>query len=218
MNHLLTISLILVVSGAFGGAVNALNEGRRKLSEVFIGSLSGIAAAMLVPLLLNMISSDLLTNAREDQNSYFVFAGFCLIAALTSKRFISGMSDRILSQVEETKRELKEVKKSTTPIIDRFSEPEDSNEKPKLSLNLTDPQYRILSALKSEKYSRRTLNGLCVDSGFSRPTVAGNLSELMKKGFVTNSGSNRYRYYHITTEGRRVEIPSEFQNGKSEKQ
>jgi len=41
----------------------------------------GIGASFLVPLFLNMISSDLMRQMDQDAGKLLVFVGFCLIAA-----------------------------------------------------------------------------------------------------------------------------------------
>jgi hypothetical protein len=102
------------VIGSLAGLVNFLNFYFRKLisnnNEVIRHILSGIGAAILVPLLLNMLSSDLI-NFDENYNkiSYFVFAGFCFVAGYFSDRFINSIGEKILKDLENTKSQVNKV-------------------------------------------------------------------------------------------------------------
>ncbi len=70
---------------------------------------SGIGAAFLVPLFLNLTSSNLIDKIRgnpgtttpvpADEALYFVFTGLCLLASISSTAFISSLSDKVLAQV-----------------------------------------------------------------------------------------------------------------------
>src|SRR5437870_9606053 len=88
-----TILGIILAAGALGGLVSAFTseEGKLSIGFCFKRVVIGIACAFVVPLFLNMISSTLLKEAQNDPTPcpYFVFAGFCVIAAISSKAFIS---------------------------------------------------------------------------------------------------------------------------------
>lgn len=58
----------------------------------------GVAASALVPLFLNSLHSDLLTN-RTDIN-LLIFGGFCLLASISSTSFIDALTQRILNQMK----------------------------------------------------------------------------------------------------------------------
>ncbi len=58
----------------------------------------GVVASALVPLFLNSLESDLLRN-RTDLN-LLIFAGFCLLAAISSSSFIDALTQRILNQMK----------------------------------------------------------------------------------------------------------------------
>lgn len=125
--HFWILIIIIIIMGAFGGFLNHLhnfdtidNEQKNKYVKykyVFLG----IGAAALVPAFLKMISSDLIKNTKDfDNNSFLIFGGFCLIAAVFSRRFITTIGERILEaakkaetisiqnkeQIESTKKDL----------------------------------------------------------------------------------------------------------------
>ncbi len=64
--------------------------------------LLGIGASLLVPAFLKMISSNLATSA--DPNDYLIFAGFCLVAAIFSRRFITTIGEKILEAAKQAQR------------------------------------------------------------------------------------------------------------------
>ena len=98
--HLIILIAIMLAIGAFGGFLNYLNDFDTLENEQKSGKsrgkyiLLGIGAALLVPLFLKMIESDIIRN--RDNLDYLIFAGFCLIAAIFSRRFISSIGDRIM--------------------------------------------------------------------------------------------------------------------------
>ncbi|MGV8994170.1 MAG: YEATS-associated helix-containing protein [Flavobacterium sp.] len=116
--HYLIIIVIILVVGSFAGFTNYLNFYFKNLVkskyEIFKYIISGIGAAILVPLLLNMLSSDLVQES-ENYNilNYFVFAGFCYIAGYFSDRFITSIGDKVLKDLEETKEKVEKVENAT---------------------------------------------------------------------------------------------------------
>ncbi|WP_306801527.1 YEATS-associated helix-containing protein [Flavobacterium sp. H4147] len=119
--HIYIIIIIMITAGCFGGYLNYLhnfdtaendsvdNQAKKKYI------LLGIGAAILVPAFLKMISSGLIEN-KKNNIDYLIFAGFCLIAAIFSRRFINTIGERILEAVkkaEKTAQESKEKAEST---------------------------------------------------------------------------------------------------------
>ncbi|HVF50586.1 MAG TPA: YEATS-associated helix-containing protein [Pyrinomonadaceae bacterium] len=151
--HTLMLVGVMLIGGALGGGVNyffARADDPSKasaVSSIFVG----LVAALLVPLLLRMLSSDLLTNSRTDPFAVLVFLGFCLLAAIASRAFITTLTDRLLQQVrevgekaeaavatatqadnkaEQAQTDVAEVKSDVAPIVENATEvdPEDDAE------------------------------------------------------------------------------------------
>lgn len=116
--------LVALVVGAFGGYVSYLmnvettapgtnpapdgtvpqtNIPKGKVPEWVRSMLVGIAAACLVPLFFHIISSQLLKQAKDDYILLLVYGGFCLVAAISAKRFITTLSNKVLQELEEAK-------------------------------------------------------------------------------------------------------------------
>ena len=105
--HIIILILIILFIGSLAGLSNFLNfhfKGLTKSkSEIWKYIVSGIGAATLVPLLLNMLSSNLIKDSQDfEQTNYFVFAGFCFVAGFFSERFINSIGDKILKNLAET--------------------------------------------------------------------------------------------------------------------
>lgn len=75
----------------------------------------GVVAAALVPLFLNSVSSNLLT--KEDAINNLIFAGFCLLAAISSASFIDTLAQRILNQAKEVQNQTEKQKKETEALL-----------------------------------------------------------------------------------------------------
>ncbi len=112
------ISVIMLVAGVLGGFVNYLlakpdeTPPPNKVRSVVVGT----AAALLVPLFLNMIGSNLLDGMKGPEPQPFVLLGFCLVAAISSTAFIRSLSDRVLAEAKQAKQEAKEAKESAQQI------------------------------------------------------------------------------------------------------
>ena len=101
--------VILLVGGSFGGIISYCLEGDPRSPfdwPAFAKYLAlGVGASFMVPLFLNTISStlvrDALTSSFPDSGiKLLVISGFCLVAAISSKRFITSITDRLIREVE----------------------------------------------------------------------------------------------------------------------
>lgn len=221
MQSLCDIALVMLTSGVLGGLVNFFisdPQDERRLTwwqHIFVG----VAAAFMVPLLLNMISADLIDKIRGanglpgDYSKLFVLAGFCLVAAVSSRAFIKTMSERVLQEVrsakknaEEAKEEAAEAKAAVAPFVEEEI-PANEIEKKGLSetpeVDLTDTEKIVLKAMISSSYSMRSITGIAKDTGLTKPSVSHVISTLMVKGLVVQaqSSSGQPRWYP-SAEGR----------------
>jgi RsiW-degrading membrane proteinase PrsW (M82 family) len=106
-NYMLLLLGIMVVTGVLGGVANYfLREKDLGVSgkDLVKYAVLGIVAALTVPLFLNMISSDLLAGAKSRPIELFVFAGFCLLFVLFSRRFVESAAAKLLQQLDQLHR------------------------------------------------------------------------------------------------------------------
>lgn len=110
--HSILVALLPIPAGILGGLVaillmrdddtNLTPSDRKRGRNVVLG----VTAAFLVPLFLKLVSSDLIENDDGGLLSawlYMAYAGMCLIAAISSRGFISSVSRSVLAQVQEAR-------------------------------------------------------------------------------------------------------------------
>ncbi len=221
MGYLPIMILVLLLSGFFGGLINFFmseEESKKALRCIVIG----IGASFMVPLFLNMISSNLLEQIRGSESKpgdplkYFVLAGFCLVASISSRAFIRTLSERIIREIKEsgekTKKEvLDNVKEEIAPILDKETENEPDEIKDLKSTiftELSEDQITILRAMAERKYVLRSISGIAKETGIPRESVNKSINELISKGFVKQRDSEKGPRWFITFDGRKnLEAP-----------
>ncbi len=224
--HYLIIIVIILVVGGFAGFTNYLNSYFKKLVkskyEIYKYIISGIGAAILVPLLLNMLSSDLIKEtANYDVLNYFVFAGFCYVAGYFSDRFINSIGDKVLKDLEETKEKVEKVENATKTnektldfIVSAETEGEndvvETSKFQKIKIHSAidadateSKQDRIIGAF-SGKFKFRTLKGISTYANIEEPILNSILDDLENKGIVKKlNRENGDDLYALTKLGNR---------------
>lgn len=220
MNPMTYILAVMLSAGLFGGLINYHLENSEQDSKrnLWRSLIVGIGASFLVPLFLNMISSNLLDVIRgssatpSDLSKLFVFAGFCLVASISSKAFITTISDRVLREARETRREvaaakaeLADVQAVIEPIIARETE-SDLPETQTVRLQAThvehSPEQMVLNALIPGRWSLRSLSGLAKETAMDSLEVSRILDDLTQRGFVARRTSKNGPRWFITEDGR----------------
>jgi hypothetical protein len=218
---------VMIVAGSLGGLVNYFQAQKDdpESSSFWKSTTLGIAASLLVPLFLNMISSNLLDSIRTggsdtpDFLRVLVFFGFCLVAAISSTAFIKTLSDRVLKEAKEAKdvarqadEKASEAKSAIQPIIEKETEGDQSTTDgatpSTASVSTVDENERkLLLEMANGKWALRTRSGLAVETGIPKPQVEFMVEELRDRGLVDfrwindRLGKQRRRWY-ITENGR----------------
>jgi len=140
--HLVILIAIMIFVGAFGGLLNYLfnfdtaENDQKKNIIIFKYILLGIGAALLVPVFLKMISSNLASS--KDNNDYLIFAGFCLIAAIFSRRFITTIGEKILESAKKAEKSALESKQKLEITQNELSSTQERIEDVKLALDINN--------------------------------------------------------------------------------
>lgn len=224
---------VMVAGGLLGGAVNYLltRADDEQRASLLMSLFAGLGAALLVPLFLNMLSSDLLRESKDEPLSVLVFLGFCLIAAISSRAFISTLSDRLLRQVREATEEAREaraeaqeakdetaqVRSEVATIVERETEPEveaaaaaPAAESSLVNLSeqvdLSEDEVMILRALAGGRYVNRSRSGLHKETGLGAGRVRVTLDSLVERGLAGAKASRKdgLPRWFITDEGMRA--------------
>ena len=221
MTELFNIALVMLASGILGGVVNSFlaDPEEERPMEWWKHVAVGIAASFMVPLFLNMISGDLLDKIRgvdgkaPDYSKLFVLAGFCLVAAVSSRAFIRSLSERVLQEVktankkaDQAKEDAADAKAAVAPLVEREEVSDNLVALVASNEPVTDAdEVAVLKAMTNSSYSLRSITGLAKDSGLTKPVVNSTLSALIGKGFVSQSVSSKGQpRWFATPEGRAV--------------
>lgn len=176
----------------------------------------GVGASFLVPVILDMVNSELVLESQGDPSRLLIFTGFCLISALVSRFFIDNLSDRILNEAqvakarsEEVQQNLRIMQSELLPLIDTETEQDgeqdqDSSELTHLNDELDVTSAKVLKILSSGRFIFRSLGGVCREANEEESTILKTLHVLVTRSLAGKvSGKNGVRW-HITEKGRRV--------------
>jgi len=209
---------LMICAGVLGGLVNygLTRSEQTDWRGIFWSVLIGVAAALLMPLFLNTISSSLLTGILEGKSKssdIYVYFGFCLLGAIASKSMIQTLTDKVLRTAEEAKDKVDKLENNFSPILIKETEPE--NDQPKKEFEeirasgdsfhsvgyVGDDVPKIIKALGNSMYSRRTVNGISKESGVAIEETVGTLDWLQRNGLAFTTGAPQH-YWSLTQEGR----------------
>jgi len=193
---------IILGAGILGGTANFFMEqangaGFRK------SVLLGLTAAATVPLFLKTVSSSLMDDAlKGDKVSYFVFFGFCTVAAIFSSKFLQSLADKLIQDLQDVKQKQSELTETTDVLVAQNSDPAEVAPPPQsvssgsefesfnkstqeaISSPPISDEQKVLNTLQTGKFAFRTAEGIAQDSGLDPGTVLGKLNELQAQGKV----------------------------------
>jgi len=198
---------IMVISGILAGLTNYFfseNQKPQVLQTILGRCLLGIAAALTVPLFLNIISSNLLATAQKNPINLLVFNGICLIFAFVLCRF------KEIIFVKQSQKTEKDKKDNTIiiPIKTDYSFETSQRDFLRNKTNRTGmsaSELKILGSIADKKHAHTSLVDLLKDPELINEKINETLSSLMAKGFVEQrlSPENRLLLY-LTPKGHRI--------------
>lgn len=223
--HMLLILTIMVATGILGGAANyflADRQGDAARHDWIKYPVFGVVAALTVPLFLNMISSTLLEGARTRPVDFYVFAGFCLLYVIASRRLFENMVQRLMGQIDLVRRDVGQLKqkRDDVPVAAARSEPElpsapprpaaaeagvreTAREVPRESLSYNDVE--ILRALTEESVVYGNLAALCERTGLPREFVSQRLTVMKSLGILdTRINDKNILHWSVSARGKAV--------------
>jgi predicted transcriptional regulator len=229
----------MLCSGLFGGTVNFFqlySDQNKGWINYWRCVIVGLGAAFLVPLFLQMISSNLVDNVKTSDKDLLVFIGFCLIAAIFSRRFIETIGEKILKQVEqvkETAEQAKEIAQTSKEEVEILSSkstevdetspvspdsvvavdsslPNQSGEgKTMLKKDWSASITKVLRALKDNLYTFRTLKGIAKDADISEKQAEIVIKALAKRGWIKEFEKDQKKLFVLTESGKTIVITNE---------
>jgi hypothetical protein len=212
---MLIILGIMVLAGILGGVANFFlsdRQGELVPRDWIKYSILGVIAALTVPLFLNMISSNLLEAARTRPVDFFVFAGFCLIYVVASRRVFENAANKLLSQLDQVKRDVSHLKQQkheappSAPVREEapvMAETAAKSEPAKEVLSYNDVE--ILRAIAEENYVYGNLAGLTDKTGLGRDLVSNRLTVLKSLGIIeTRISDKNVLHWYVSPRGKQT--------------
>lgn len=214
--RVLVVAAIILGAGVIGGWAafladdRAPEDGSPKWPKYL---LLGVVAAASVPLFLSLVRSQLTQGMFDNTfnnegrrfpvyyESYLVFAGICLIAAFSARKFIDSISRQVLQRLEEVRETAqgaaaaaaaaKEVAHDVANEVESADERAAAPLPPEVEIVVNDTADELspplltvdeksaLRALLKKTY--RTRSGVAEDAGISRNRISEVLEELHRK-------------------------------------
>jgi hypothetical protein len=224
--HMLLVLGVMVLMGVLGGAANyflADRQGEPARRDWLKYPVFGVVAALTVPMFLNMISSTLLEGARTKPIDYYVFAGFCLLYVVASRRLFENMVQRLMGQIDQVRRDVGHLKqqKREEPVMPVQAaakvdaEPAKNSEPdPREVLSYNDVE--ILRALSEESFVYGNLAAICDTTGLARELVSQRLT-VMKTLGVIETRINEKNVLHWVVSARGKSVLAEIVGGQEQK-
>ena len=224
-SHMLIILAIMLACGLLGGVANYFLSDRQTESgrhDWIKYPVLGVVAALTVPLFLNMMSSTLLEGARTKPLDLYVFAGFCLIYVVASRRLLENVIHRLLAQLDHVKRDMQQIKQQRQelpPIVIREEKAEAPAAETKVEIpreTLSYNDIEILRALSEESYVYGNLAALCDKTGLARDLVSQRLTVMKAMGIIeTRINEKNVLHWFVSPRGK--QLLSEILNGEDKR-
>ncbi|WP_221794869.1 YEATS-associated helix-containing protein [Oceanobacter mangrovi] len=215
-NHIFILATVMLLAGIFGGLVNYYLYGDKDPDAASLPRflVVGVGASFLVPVVLDMVNSELVLESQGDPSRLLIFTGFCLISALISRFFIDNLSDRILTEAKVAKQRSDEVhhnlitmQKEILPLVDTETEQDglvEDAEEYDLQQDLDVTSTEILKVLSNGRFIFRSLAGVCREANQEESTALKTLHVLVTRSLAGKVSSKSGVRWHITEKGRRV--------------
>src|SRR5690554_6359067 len=130
-NHIFILATVMLLAGIFGGLINYYLYGDKDPDAASLPRflVVGVGASFLVPVILDMVNSELVLDSQGDPSRLLIFTGFCLISALVRRFLIDDLSEHILNEArvaiargEVVQHSLRLVQNELLPLIDTETE------------------------------------------------------------------------------------------------
>jgi hypothetical protein len=211
---MIQIIVLTIVAGLLGGVGNLLldvsaivktRDNRLTFVLTICASLLlGVVAAGLVPLFLSMSKSELIRSAMGTDPpaniDKLVYFGFCLVAAVTSRRFIDNVAERAFKLASAANERTEATEKDIKEITAKFEEPPVGHAANRVNVaNQNEPleMTTLRAIVANPTYTRRSVEGISEDVKKTVPEVQATLDVLVAKGLVdtvmSQDGRTLYR-------------------------
>jgi len=214
VGFVLVLTFVMLVAGVFGGLVNfyLLNQNNRDTTAMLRSVVVGVGAAFLVPVVLDLVGSSIVSQSQNDPGQLLIYTGLCLIAAIASRVVVTNKLDRTLqaadsakSDVEDLRVQVKQLQQLILPLIETETEMDLVREEEQELLDSLDvASTQVLKALGTGRYIFRTQDSLLKELDLDDNDIIKSLNVLMTKGLASKVSSNWGLRWHLTERGRHL--------------
>jgi hypothetical protein len=217
MDGIWTIVGVSLLSGAAGGLANHVLESMDTQIEPQLAArrplwkyvLVGVVAAFAVPLFLSLAQStllrEMLAKGLSDPGffpSLFIYSGFCIVAAFSSRAFLTSLSERVTQQLQENRRSSEDASNKADIAVELAEEAAESKPVDRTimmpdttaastadgpAFQLSDKELQALKAMMSVTF--RTQTGIAREIGLPRNQVGEVVDALASKALVERTTS-----------------------------
>lgn len=226
--NIVLLLVAMIGSGVLGGGANYLllhkdDPAYAKRSRSFV---LGLVAALLAPLFLKTISSEMVEKISSIQYGtgipfdFFVFTSFCLLTAIFSRTFAETVAKRLATEVEKARRESEEAQlramvaeekaREAEPVLrqvmEERTEPLPASVRSAVPLSLqdlpVDPKDRaLLRALSSGSYSYRTVASLAEEVAMADADTVRRLEKMREQSLAGKKTTDTRNLWFLTDRG-----------------
>ncbi len=226
--NIILLLVAMIGAGVLGGAANYLllhkdDPAYAKRSRSFV---LGLVAALLAPLFLKTISSEMvdkISTIRFGEGvpfDFFVFISFCLLTAMFSRTFAETVAKRLATQVEKASRESEEAQlramaaeekaREAEPVLrqvmEERTEPLPASARGAIPLSLQDlpvdsKDRALLHALSNGNYSYRTAGSLAEEAAMADADAVKHLEKMREQSLAGKKTTDARNLWFLTDRG-----------------
>ncbi|MBS1197483.1 MAG: hypothetical protein H6R18_1268, partial [Proteobacteria bacterium] len=153
---------------------------------------------------------------------FYVFAGFCLIYVVASRRIFENVAIKLLAQIDQVKRDMQHLKQRREAPLppppaakeEKTEVPPEAKIEPREALSYND--IEILRALSEESYVYGNLAAMCEKTRLGRELVSQRLM-LMKSMGIIETRINEKNVLHWFVSPRGKQLLAEVLAGEDKK-
>jgi hypothetical protein len=203
------IAVVALFGGLLGGATNFFftrEQGKPWGFHLATCLVAGVSAAMVTPLFLIVIQSDMLKHAAEDPLYFFAFFGLCILAGLSSRKFLHSVASEALKLAKDAQSKAKDVE-------DQMTEPDVEPKAKAAGSEFSEDEEKVLKVFPKSSFRYRSFHGIGGQAGLTTPQLKAALDSLVGKGILELSERDEGKRYSVSKKGYGLINPANLPDG-----
>jgi DNA-binding MarR family transcriptional regulator len=186
----------------------------------------GVVAAFMVPVFLRVVGAasgndenlvDQLAGPNRTLGMWLVVAGFCLIAAVSSQRFISTLTNKLLEATLKEAREAKVVASEARQEVEDLEQDVQQAAAQNVVKPIPELQKAVLWAVYSNAVRRPDLREIAAKGNWRPEELSNALNELEERGLVSSKTyEDGHKRWRVRTVGKTLIAGEQLRASSSE--